>query len=209
MNRAEAYEAVEQLSDWSGWISFSEAVASAPRSPGVYLLRLPETQQVVYVGTAGERTGGGRVGQGLRGRLSIYGRGRGAVSGFGEAALDRALADADWLEQQLSSLRTDGPKRTKVWAQEAIESLAPEVRWTERASKTDALLLERRVEDLLGPHGLWNQVLDDVTKERRNDSGTGSWADFSRHSIHATGFSASVSFEVKKANRKQTSNAQH
>lgn len=52
--------------------------------------------------------------QGLRGRLTVYGRRRGAVSGFGEAALDRALADPDWIAAQLEALRTSGAKRTKV-----------------------------------------------------------------------------------------------
>lgn len=131
---------------------------------------MPETHEIVYVGMAGERTGSGTP-QGLRGRMSIYGRGRGAVSGFGEAALDRALADAGWLESQLASLRTDGPKRAKVWAQEAIQFLAPEVCWTECADKAAALLLEKQVEDLLAIHGLWNRASEKLRAAQEPSSG--------------------------------------
>lgn len=95
--------------------------------------------------------------QGLRGRLTVYKRGRGAVSGFGEAALDRALADPDWVAGQLDALRADGPKRAKVWAQDAIEHLRSEVRWAVRDTAADARDLEARVIALLARHGLWNR----------------------------------------------------
>lgn len=55
------------------------------------MFRARTTSEVVYVGMAGERSG-----KGLRGRPDIYLRGRGAVSAFGEAALDRALSDVAW-----------------------------------------------------------------------------------------------------------------
>lgn len=154
----EAIHAVDKLVHWSDWCPFNETtVATAPQVPGVYLFRLPDSHDIVYVGMAGERGGSG-IAQGIRGRLRIYSRGRGAVSGFGEAALDHALADPDWIESQLLALRTVGPKRTKVWAQEAIAHLAPEVRWTECTSKADALQVEAQVESLLGPHTLWNRA---------------------------------------------------
>ncbi|WP_460809662.1 hypothetical protein [Nocardioides salsibiostraticola] len=153
----EVYGQVQALGAWSDWVPFADAVTSAPRTPGVYLFRLPLSHEIVYVGMAGERTGSGRA-QGLRGRLSIYGRGRGAVNGFGEAALDRALGDEGWLEDQVSSLRTEGPKRAKVWAQEAIAYLAPEVCWAECDDKVAALAMEKQVESLLGMHGLWNRA---------------------------------------------------
>lgn len=57
------------------------------------MFRTPETHEIVYVGMAGERAASGTP-QGLHGRLTAYQRGRGAVSGFGEAALDRALSVA-------------------------------------------------------------------------------------------------------------------
>ena len=94
--RREAYAEVDALADWSEWMTFDVARHGAPREPGVYLLREPLSQTIRYAGMAGERAGGGRP-QGLRGRLAGYGAGSGAVSGFGEAALDRALADpAGW-----------------------------------------------------------------------------------------------------------------
>jgi hypothetical protein len=46
-----------------------------------------------------------RRGQGIRGRLTVYRRGRAAVSGLGEAAMDRALRDPDWLR---AFIRLDG-----------------------------------------------------------------------------------------------------
>lgn len=73
---------------WSRWIPISEAVQSAPTVPGVYMARLGPAGSVVYVGMAGERRG-----KGLRGRLGAYVRGKGLVSGLGEAVMDRALAD--------------------------------------------------------------------------------------------------------------------
>ena len=73
---------------WAPWLLFEEAVRVAPREPGVYVARERPTGQIVYIGMAGERRG-----QGIRGRLRIYLTGKAAVSGLGEAALDRALAD--------------------------------------------------------------------------------------------------------------------
>lgn len=170
MDRGAAYDVVDALAAWSSWRPFDEAAGTAPRTPGVYLFRLPMTGEIVYVGMAGERKGG-RAAQGLRGRLSIYGRGRGAVSGFGEAALDRALGNEGWLEGQLASLRSNGPKRAKVWAQEAIAFLAPEVRWAECASKSEALLLESQIEDLLGIHGLWNRASEKLRAVHAGSAG--------------------------------------
>lgn len=157
MSRDETYAALDRLVDWSDWVPFKDAIAAAPREPGVYLFRRPKTHEVVYVGMAGERAGSSGGPQGLRGRLNIYRRGRGAVSGFGEAALDRALGDEEWVACQLDSLRRDGPKRAKVWAQEAIQHLAPEVRWTICSSAAAARALEKEIEALLGSHRLWNR----------------------------------------------------
>ncbi len=96
-----AYTQVSYLADWSRWLPFETGVAEAPRQPGAYLFREPETQVVRYVGMAGERAGGGRP-RGLHGRLSGYCSGHDPVGGFGESALDRALADPGWVERQLA-----------------------------------------------------------------------------------------------------------
>ena len=107
---------------WSSWRPIDAAAREATTDPGVYVAR--SDGQIVYVGMAGERRG-----QGVRGRLQIYARGRGAVSGLGEAALDRALADPAWLAQRLASLHADGPARTKEWASDAIRRAQLELCW--------------------------------------------------------------------------------
>ena len=46
--------------EWSDWIPFAEGLAIAPRVPGVYMAREGATDAVVYIGMAGERSGGGK-----------------------------------------------------------------------------------------------------------------------------------------------------
>lgn len=150
-----AYDEVGGLAAWSSWLPFEDARRAAPREPGVYLLREP-AGQIRYAGMAGERAASGRP-QGLYGRLSAYWSGKGAVSGFGEAALDRALANPDWVEQQLERLRKSGPKSAKEWARDAVLRLGLEVSWAVCADKFDAQFLEVRVIALLRPHDLWNK----------------------------------------------------
>ena len=151
-----AYTAVEELAEWSPWEPLEEALPHAPRDPGVYLLREPRTQLVRYAALAGERAGGGRA-QGLHGRLAAYRTGRGAVGGFTEAALDRALADPAWLEHQLHRLRTTGAQRARAWGRDAVAHLAPEVSWSPCAERADAAYLADRVLALLRPHDLWDR----------------------------------------------------
>lgn len=112
----------------SRWAPFLGAAVCGPRELGVYLLRDADTGDIQYAGMAGERAGSGRP-QGLRGRLRVYRSGQVAVSGFGESALDRALADPEWVEAQLSALLAHGPRRAKEWARDAVVRLAPEVSW--------------------------------------------------------------------------------
>lgn len=152
--RLEAYREVDELAEWSGWAPFAEALPHAPRLPGVYLFRDHATHRIRYVGMAGERGGAGRA-QGLYGRLSVYRTGQGAVSGFAEAALDRALADPAWVEDRLARVRAGGAERVKHWARDAIARLAPEVRWSTCLERADARHLEGQVEGLLRPFGLW------------------------------------------------------
>ncbi len=152
----EAYAAVEDLASWSPWEPLETALPFAPREPGVYLLREPGTGVIRYAGMAGERAGSGRP-QGLYGRLTVYRTGKGAVSGFGEAALDRALADPDWVERQLTDLRTRGARRAKEWARDAVARLAPEVSWAVRPDRADAKYLEDQVLLVLRPCGIWNR----------------------------------------------------
>lgn len=152
----DAYEGVEDLASWSAWEPFETAPGSAPREPGVYLFRERGTCLIRYAGMAGERAAGGRP-QGLYGRLTAYRSGHETVSGFGEAALDLALADEAWLGQQLRDLRAGGPRRAKVWARDAVAWLAPEVSWAVRPDREDAKHLEEQVLLLLRPCGVWNR----------------------------------------------------
>lgn len=150
------YGHVRLLAAWSPWAPFAAAAPQAPRLPGVYAFREPATGLIRYVGMAGERRGSGTP-QGVRGRLNVYSRGKGAVSGFGEAALDRALADPAWLRQQLTLLETEGPRRAKEWAASAIVRLNLEISWATTADRDAARALEQSIVNLARPHGLWNR----------------------------------------------------
>lgn len=149
------------LDQWSDWAPFSEAARSAPLGPGVYQLRLPASAEIVYVGMAGESSG-----RGIRGRLAVYRSGKGATSGFGEAALDRALADEKLVETQLVRLRQEGPRRARAWAQEAISWLGPEVRWVVTENGMLARVLEEQLVAALRP-SVWNRSQDDRVPEQR------------------------------------------
>lgn len=152
IDRAAAYAAVDGLAEWSEWKPFAVAAPRAPAVPGVYQMRLRDGS-IVYVGMAGERKG-----QGIRGRLSIYRRGKGAVSGFGEAALDRALASTAFIEEHLDNVRAGNPARASIWAQDAIRWLDVEVRWAECETRDAAFELESATVELLVTYDLWNRV---------------------------------------------------
>jgi hypothetical protein len=154
--RRDALVEVHDLAEWSDWAPFEAARLHAPREPGVYLLREPGSGAVRYVGMAGERAGGGRP-QGLHGRLSAYLTGKEKVSGFGEAALDLALADPEWVEQRLRALREHGPRPTRDWVRGAVERLGLEVSWAVTADRGDAVYLEDEVVRLLRPYDLWRR----------------------------------------------------
>ena len=147
------------LAEWSQWRSWDGARAYAPRLPGVYLFRVGGA--TVYVGMAGERAGlaGDRRPKGLWGRLGRYQSGRAAASGFGEAALDRALADPGFVRARLDHLEALGPERTLAWAVAAIHWLAPEVCWAVTPTGLAARELELAVIDVLRAEGadLWNR----------------------------------------------------
>jgi hypothetical protein len=144
---------VERLANWSPWLPFADTVARAPRLPGVYLARQGSDGGLVYVGMAGERRG-----QGIHGRLTVYRRGKGAVSGLGEAVLDRALADPDFVRQRLDELVGGTSKRATVWAQDAITWADLHVRWAVTEDRPAAAALERIVLDALRTTPLWNRA---------------------------------------------------
>ncbi len=142
--------------EWSAWIPFAEALSLTPRVPGVYMAREGEAGEIVYIGMAGERSGGGKP-QGIRGRLAIYASGKGLASGLGEAVFDRALADPDWVRARLVELETTGPRRAKHWGIEAFARADLHIRWTTTADKASAAALEDSL--VLAAGGtLWNKA---------------------------------------------------
>jgi len=148
---SDAYATVDELADWSPWASFDDAAAIAPTSPGVYMMRAGGS--IIYVGMAGERSG-----KGMRGRLAVYRTGKGAVSGFGEAVLDRALANEQFLRSQLEALLNADARRAKTWAKDAIAWVQPELRWAVCDDADAAGQLEDDVVEILRTHGIWNRA---------------------------------------------------
>jgi hypothetical protein len=93
---------------------------------------------------SGDDPNGGQHGD-VAAFLGGYGSGRAAASGFGEAALDRALADPSFVTARLHHLRTVGPERTLLWAAAAIDWAAPEVCWTVTDATASSRALESQV----------------------------------------------------------------
>ena len=147
-------EDLDALAVWSSWLPFAQAAPSAPTLPGVYMAREGEHGPVVYVGMAGERRG-----QGVRGRLGIYTTGKGMVSGLGEAAADRALADAAFVRQRLTQIEDGQPARAKDWARLAMIRADLWVRWATVETREEALLLETRTIRALRDCSLWNRLV--------------------------------------------------
>lgn len=144
-----AYAEVDALAEWSPWVSLSTADYRVVRQPGVYMMRDARDGLIVYVGLARERSGNG-----LRGRLDKY---RGLSSGFGEAVLAQALADADFLRARLDEVIDGNPLGVRDWMRAAIEFARIEVRWTFTPDGDAAERLEDHVLAMLTEHGLWNR----------------------------------------------------
>lgn len=157
--------AVEAMANWSAWVPFDEALKTAPLLPGVYMARQGADGPVVYVGKAGQRASGGRP-KGLNGRLSAYLTGKGVVSGLGEAAMDRALADPEWLRERLAEIERSEPRRTKEWGRAALSRADLQVRWTTVPTADAARALESRIISTLADTGLWNRGKTVVPKFR-------------------------------------------
>ena len=147
---------------WSEWCRWDEALGLAPREPGVYMARDRASREVVYIGMAGERGGSRGRPQGLRGRLAVYTSGKALASGLGEAVLDRALADPQWLRQQLAELETNGASRAKQWGVAAFARADLEVRWSVTPDAASARALERHL-IATGCHPLWNRASTPTT----------------------------------------------
>lgn len=154
--RESVYAEIDLFAPWTDWLPLSEGARTIDRLPGVYSMRTGG--RIVYAGMAGERAGNGRrTPSGMRGRILRYTSGKAAASGFGEAALDRALADVSFVKHQLAALSKGEPRRVTEWAKDAIEWHKVELRWTVCADGVTAKQLEDRIVQLLRPHGIWNR----------------------------------------------------
>lgn len=142
---------IAALAAWSEPRPLRAAIEDAPRLPGVYLIYAgTPVEELVYVGMAGERRG-----KGLRDRLRIYVTGKAGLSGFGEAALDRAVADPEWLRERADEAAAGRALRGKDFAALAVQRLNPIVRWAVAPSRTEARQLERDVGAVC--ERLWNR----------------------------------------------------
>lgn len=153
-------EDVALLGTWTPWVAFGDALSTAPAEPGVYLAREGTTKQIVYVGMAGERRGLSNTGKpkGLRGRLSVYARGKALASGLGEAVLDRALADSGWLRERLNEVDAGQAHRAQTWGRLAFDRARLEIQWCTTPDRASARALELAVLAALADTDLWNRA---------------------------------------------------
>lgn len=114
---------------------------------------------------------GERRGKGVCGRLTIYARGAAAVSGLGEGALDRALADPAWLSRRLADLHTHGPQRTKLWAVDALHHAGLEVCWSATVDADAARQLETTARQELEDVVHWNRARPKPTSDPADGGG--------------------------------------
>ncbi|MFD9597166.1 hypothetical protein ACFWA9_31045 [Kitasatospora sp. NPDC059973] len=143
------------MAEWSAWVSLEKARLAVPRLPGVYIARSKLEGHVVYVGCAKERAGNGaRPARGMQGRIAKYTSG--LASGLGEAALDRALADPQWLRERLAEVETGQPMRAARWAKAALARAELELCWAVTVTGNEAKALEDQVIAALRPT-LWNR----------------------------------------------------
>ncbi|MBE8519460.1 hypothetical protein ILP97_18445 [Amycolatopsis sp. H6(2020)] len=101
---------------------------------------------------------GERRGQGIRGRLTIYARGKTLASGLGETVFDRALADPAWLRNRLTEVEDGHAQRAARWGMLAFERADLHICWTVTPDGTAARSLEKRVLVGLRNHALWNRL---------------------------------------------------
>lgn len=142
---------------WSPWLAFTPAnVATAPMTPGVYLFRRsttsPNANDIVYVGRAGERRG-----KGVRERLRVYVSGRAPHSGLGNLALERALADVNWLRDRLERVESGETMTVQDWARDAVASADLDFSFATTADGAASVRLEHETIAALHARELWNR----------------------------------------------------
>ena len=147
---------IAHLGAWSDWVPFAEALATAPKVPGVYLAREGASGPIVYFGMAGERAGSGKP-EGVRGRLARYTSGKALASGLGEAVFDRALADLVWLADRQAEAERREPRRAAEWGKLAFLRADLHVCWATTTDKWAAKALETACDLALPLDGIWNR----------------------------------------------------
>lgn len=150
---------IAALADWSEWVPFTTAnVTTVPRLPGVYLFRRSATgsstgaEDIVYVGRAAERRG-----KGVQERLRIYVTGRAPHSGLGNLALERALADVEWLRPRLGRVEAGDRMPVQDWARDAVAWASLEFSYATVPDGPASAALESATIAALHGHDLWNR----------------------------------------------------
>jgi hypothetical protein len=118
--------------------------------PGVYRVRHRETGHELYVGCTHRRP--------VVERLREYMAGR-DLNGLGEAVLDLALNDADWLQSRLDDVRAGKSARAVHWAQAALQRADVEVSLAFTEPGEDARELESSTIALLPHEHLRNKAV--------------------------------------------------
>lgn len=147
------------LADWTAWQKFTAAnVATVSKAPGVYLFRrsaawpVAVAGEILYVGRAGERRG-----KGVQERLRVYVSGRAPHSGLGNLALERALADGDWLRDRLRRVDAGEVMTVQKWARDAVSWADLEFSIASTQDDRSSELLEAATIAALRAHALWNR----------------------------------------------------
>ena len=77
---------------------------------------------------------------------------------FGEAVMDRALADVHWLRERLADVEQGRPLRAKAWGQAVFARANLHVCWAITGNRRRAFELERAVLLALNRSDLWNRA---------------------------------------------------
>jgi hypothetical protein len=143
---------IEDLASWTTWRPLVEVVkdTTLPDQPGVYRVRHRESRLEFYVGCTHIRP--------VVDRLREYMAGR-DLNGLGEAVLDLAVNDAEWLQYRLVEVRAGRSARTVHWARAALERADVEVSLAFTQPEEDRRELEAKTIDLLPQEHLRNKAV--------------------------------------------------
>jgi hypothetical protein len=153
---------VDELASWTNWCPLADAVEDPPNAnkPGVYRVRHRESRNEFYVGCTHRRP--------VVHRLREYMAGR-DLNGLGEAVLDLALNDEEWLQSRLDGVRKHKRMTAVEWAQAALEHADVEVSLSFTDPGEAARELESKTIDALPQEHLRNKV---VVKKLAKEQGS-------------------------------------